>query len=75
MISTICAAIYIVSNPILYALTMIEMRMHYYKGVKTNCCCCIKQNRIDDVNVMTVNRESQCTVDVNEITINRVTEI
>ena len=49
MISTICAAIYSISNPVLYGLTMTEMRMHYYKGVKTNCCCCIKQTRIDDV--------------------------
>ena len=65
MISTIGAAIYTVSNPILYGLTMTEIRMHYYKGVKTTCCCCIKQTRVDDVNVIPVNRESECTDDVN----------
>ena len=54
---------------------MNEMRMHYCKGVKTACCCCIKQNRVDDVNVIPVNRESECTDDVNKITINRVSEI
>ena len=75
VVGKICSVIYLFSNPVLYALIMTEMRMHYYKGVKTYCCCCIKQNRIVDINVMAANRENQCADDVKKTTRNRVSEV